>query len=117
MKPVYRNYCTEPQRRLWKKVEAMPGFRSFETGCLLAAAEDVPDTTARLDEIGEKCRPWHHLFAPEILMQREQEAVPIDGGEFVTYVSTSQPPVPRVGGVEWNMPPDDSGWSHPSSKT
>ena len=62
MKPVYCIYCTEQQRTLWKEVEAVPELASFETGCLLAAAGDVPGTTTRLDEIEENCWPWHHLF-------------------------------------------------------
>ncbi|MDE2808466.1 MAG: hypothetical protein OXN90_08610 [Gemmatimonadota bacterium] len=114
MKPVYCIYCTEPQRTLWKKARAVPGFRSFETGCLLAGAEDVPGTTARLEAIEDKCWPWHHLFAPKVLMKNELEAFSIDGGDFVQFVSIRQPRVPLVRVGKAMEPPAGSGWNAPT---
>ena len=64
MKAVYCIYCTEPQRKVWTQHTALPGYKSFQTGCLLVAAANVLPTTQRLEEIEDKCRPWHHLFAP-----------------------------------------------------
>lgn len=114
MKPVYCIYCTEPQRKVWTQKQAVPGFRSFQTGCLLAAAQDVPGTTARLGEIEEKCRPWHHLFAPEVLMQEETDAFALDAGDFVQFISIRQPRVP-LGRVGTSMEPSDgSGWNAPT---
>ena len=114
MKPVYCIYCTERQRTLWKKVQAVPGFRSFETGCLLAGAEDVPGTTTKLKAIEEKCWPWHHLFAPEVLMQKELEAFSVDGGDFVQFVSIRRPRLPLVSVGERVEGPAGSGWNAPT---
>ena len=96
MKPVYCIYCTEPQRTVWTQRQAAPGLRSFQTGCLLADAEDVPDRTTMLDAIEETCWPWHNLFAPEVLMQEEREALAVSVGEFVQFVSSRQARVPLV---------------------
>ncbi len=114
MKPVYCIYCTEPQGKVWTQKQAVPGFRSFETGCLLADAEDVPGGTTKLDAIEEECRPWHHLFAPGVLMQKELETFSIDGGDFVQFVSIRQPRAPLVRVGEAIEPPDDSGWNAPT---
>ena len=113
-KPVYCIYCTEPQRKVWTQNQAVPGFRSFQNGCLLADADDVPGTTTRLDEFEEKCRPWHHLFAPEVVMQKELEAFSIDGEDFVQCVSIRQPPVPLVAHDETAEAGDGSEWNAPS---
>ena len=58
VKPLYCIYCTEPQRSLW--TQSHP--RSYQTGCLLADANDVSVTTKKLGEIECKCIPWHYLF-------------------------------------------------------
>ncbi len=58
MKPIYCFYCTEPQRSIWKQSNQ----EECHTGCLLADANDVPETTKRLCEIERKCIPWHYLF-------------------------------------------------------
>ena len=116
MKPVYCIYCTERQRTLWKEVEAVPGFRSFETGCLLADAGDVPGTTTRLDQIEENCRPWHHLFAPEVEVQKELEASVENVGKSAQAIVASQPRVLQVAGVEMAEAADDSGWNAPAIK-
>lgn len=34
----------------------------YQTGCLLAAAQDVPAATRRLRDIEHRCIPWHFLF-------------------------------------------------------
>ena len=114
MKPVYCIYCTELQRTLWKEVQAVAGFGSFETGCLLAAAEDVPGTTARLGEIEEKCWPWHHLFAPEAAVQKELKAFAVNAREFAQAIWTSQPRVPLLADDEIAEAGDDSGWNAPT---
>ena len=114
MKPVYCIYCTEPQRTVWTQRQAAPGFRSFQTGCLLADAEDVPDRTTMIDAIEETCWPWHHLFAPEVLMQDESEAVAFDGRDFVQFISIRQPRAPLVRVGTSLEPPDDTGWNAPT---
>ncbi len=111
MKPVYCIYCTELQRTLWKEVQAVPGFKSFETGCLLAAAEDVPGTTTRLDEIEENCWPWHHLFASEVVVQKELETFAVNVEEFAQAIRKSQPRVPLVADDATVEAGDDSGWN------
>ena len=62
MKPVYCIYCTEPQRSRWMQHSTAGTFRSYQTGCLLADAHQVPPTTRWLDQIEDMCIPWHFLF-------------------------------------------------------
>lgn len=62
MKPLYCIYCTEPQRLFWKQSHPMDDFEGYQTGCLLADANDVSATTTKLDKIEHKCIPWHYLF-------------------------------------------------------
>ena len=117
MKPVYCIYCTEPQRNVWTQDKALPGlggFQTFQTGCLLADAAHVPDTTTRLDEIEEKCRPWHHLFAPTVVMQKVSEDSAVDGELFERFVSIRHWPVELDADDEMAEPSERSGWSAPT---
>ena len=114
MKAVYCIYCTEPQRKFWKECNALPGYRSFQTGCLLADAEHVLLTTRNLDEIEEQCRPWHHLFAPAVVIQEESEYLAAGAGEFVRFVSMRLRRVPLVGVDEIAEPTGCSGWNAPT---
>ena len=114
MKPVYCIYCTEPQRNVWKRQRTLSGFRDFETGCLLAGAEDVPDTTTKLDEIEEKCWPWHHLFTPGIMMLEELDAFALDAGEFELFILIGQLRQPLVMEGRAMEPSDILGWNAPT---
>ncbi len=114
MKAVYCIYCTEPQRKVWKQFNAPPGYRSFQTGCLLADASHVLSENRRLCEIEEKCRPWHHLFAPAVLMQKEPEYFAEDVDDFVQFISTRHPRVPLVEVGKAPEPLDASGWNAPT---
>ena len=62
MRPMYCIYCTERQRSFWTQSHANGDFDGCQTGCLLADANDVCVTTTKLDEIEDKCIPWHYLF-------------------------------------------------------
>ena len=62
MKPLYCIYCTEPQRSLWTQSHPMDDFEGYQTGCLLADANDVSETTTKLGGIERRCIPWHYLF-------------------------------------------------------
>ena len=62
MKPLYCIYCTERQRSFWTQSHANGDFEGCQTGCLLADANDVCVTTTKLDEIEDRCIPWHYLF-------------------------------------------------------
>ena len=73
MKPLYCIYSTERQRRIWNEFRSSSGFRSFQAGCLLADASDVPVTTKKLEDIEKKCIPWHYLFSRQIWMYKESE--------------------------------------------
>lgn len=64
MRPIYCIYCTESQRRIWTKCHPVYDFEGYQTGCLLADANHVPETTTKLREIEHKCFPWHFLFVP-----------------------------------------------------
>ena len=114
MKPVYCIYCTEGQREFWKQDKALPGFRSLETGCLLAGAEDVPQDTKRLIEIEEKCKPWHHLFLPGILTLGEFEYFEVDAGDLIEFVGIRQPRSYAVVIEGLDEPADGSGWKAPT---
>ncbi|MYJ95220.1 MAG: hypothetical protein F4053_06410 [Proteobacteria bacterium] len=114
MKAVYCIYCTEPQRKFWKAFHAPPGYRSFQTGCLLADATHVLPTTRKLEEIEEKCKPWHHLFAPAGLMQEELEFFPVQEGGFVKLRRIRLLQVPLVEAGEVPQAADASGWNAPT---
>ena len=114
MKAVYCIYCTEPQRKVWTQHKALPGYKSFQTGCLLADAANILPTTRRLHEIEDKCRPWHHLFAPAVLMQEEAELFAVDAGDFVQFVSIRQPRVPLIRVGRAMEASDASGWNAPT---
>ena len=117
MKAMYCIYCTEPQRKFWTEYQAMPGYKSFQTGCLLAKASDVPLTTRRLDEIEEKCIPWHYLFVQSHLVSKEL-------GYFEVDVRNSMSFIPVREQRKWHVPiapvdervisPSSSGWSTPT---
>ena len=114
MKAVYCIYCTEPQRKFWKKFHAPPGYRSFQTGCLLADATYLLPTTRKLEEIEEKCKPWHHLFAPAGLMQEELEFFPVYEGGFVKLRRIRLLQVPLVEAGEAPEAADAAGWNAPT---
>ncbi len=114
MKPVYCIYCTEPQRKVWNQRQTNAGFNMFQTGCLIADAEDVPGTTAQLDEIEEKCRPWHHLLAPEVQMQKAQETFSFDGEDYVPFSFLWQPRVILVADHEMVEKRDEMGRTAPT---
>ena len=58
-RPMYCIYCTESQRKIWKKV------REFETGCLLVDAKQLSEKTNRLGCVEHSCWPWHLFFATD----------------------------------------------------
>ncbi|MCY3880218.1 MAG: hypothetical protein OXF74_13695 [Rhodobacteraceae bacterium] len=88
MKPVYCIYCTEPQRTRWKTFQPKSGCWSFEMGCLLAGAEDVPDKTTKLNMIEKKCWPWHHLFSAGVPTQRKPVMIRSIGGDLAYFFVT-----------------------------
>ena len=96
MKPVYCIYCSEPQREVWKQPPPPRGYRSFELGCLLADAAHVLETTKRLNEIEEKCRPWHHLFLPAALRQAGLDYFLFDADDIVRAGLAGRPLAPLV---------------------
>ena len=111
MKPVYCIYCTEPQRNVWTQKQT---GHDFQTGCLLAGAEHVPGITAKLGEIEEKCWPWHHLFAREVLVQKEHEVFSIDGEDFVRFFLIRHAHVPPVRVEASIEQPVHTGWNAPT---
>lgn len=114
MKAVYCIYCTESQRHFWRETRALPGYRSFQTGCLLADALHVLPTTKRLEQIEDKCRPWHHLFAPDVLMQ---EAWLYHTEEVKDYLQIFSVTRLRNSQIEVGKAPEpsgDSGWRMPT---
>ena len=62
MRPMYCIYCTEPQRSFWTQSHPDHGSDRYQTGCLMADANNVPETTTKLCRIERKCFPWHFLL-------------------------------------------------------
>ena len=114
MKAVYCIYCTEPQRSFWRETRPPLGYRSFQAGCLLADAKHVLPTTTRLGEIEEKCRPWHYLFAPAVLMQEESVYYLQQATDFVRFVSAKHPRHPLIEVSEVPERFSKSSWRFPT---
>ena len=108
--PIYCIYCTEPQRSVWKQPAVVPGYRSFQTGCLVADAVDVPPDTRRLEEIEEKCKPWHHLFEPSAAMRQKWEYLEVDAGDFVQFFSIRRSAAVIGLDGEEMLPGGSEGW-------
>lgn len=114
MKPVYCIYSTEQQRTIWTQPKARPGYRTFQTGCLLADAADVPLFTRKLDEVEQKCIPWHYLFEPTVSRQWRWEIAEVDYMHLVQFVSVRHRHVPITAHDEVVVPPESSGWNAPT---
>ena len=89
MKAVYCIYCTEWQRQIWKELPAPPGYGSFHTGCLLAAAKDVPLATRTLCEIEDKCFPWHYLVERCDFVQKRRAFIKAEDENWGRLFSSS----------------------------
>lgn len=112
MKAVYCIYCAEPQRRIWTQGAVQGSVRPFQTGCLLADALDVPASTKNLQQIEEKCFPWHFLFDQVTYVHTEAETGPV-ADDHITFVVSGIAPIrtPVEGFVDrgsvetrWNLP-------------
>ncbi len=114
MKPVYCIYSTEQERMIWKQPKGRRGHRTFQTGCLLADAADVPLLTRRLDEVEQKCIPWHYLFEPSVSMHWRWEIAEVDYMHLVQFVSVGRLHVPVATDNEVVVPPEFSGWNAPT---
>ena len=114
MKPVYCIYCTEGQRKFWKQDKALSGFEGFETGCLLAGAENVPQDTKSLVEIEKKCRPWHYLFLPGALMPAEARYVEADAEDPVEFAPLRQTRSQTVAIAGLGESADIPAWNAPT---
>ena len=87
MKPVYCIYCTEPQRKIWKQAAARHMFESYQTGCLLADAYYVPLTSRKLNEIEDKCIPWHFLFKRSAFVHQKHEFIEEDYEGHIAFLT------------------------------
>ena len=114
MKPVYCIYSAELQRTFWTQPKGMPGYRTFQTGCLLADVADVPLRTRRLAEVERKCIPWHFLCEPTVSMQWRLEVAKVGDEDFAYFVSFGRRSVPVPAVAEAAVPPAPSGWNAPS---
>ena len=114
MKAVYCIYCTESQRSFWKETKGTSAYRSFQAGCLLADASDVHSTTTCLAKIEKKCKPWHYLFVPTVLVWEASEYYTDNVANLVQVVSVNrlQHFQRKVG--EAPEPAGDSGWRAPT---
>ena len=116
MKPVYCIYCTERQREFWTQDKALPGFEGFETGCLLAGAESVPQGTKSLAGIERQCRPWHYLFLPGVSGPADTGNLEVDAEDpeelaglrkTLSYVFEIDGLEEPADGPRWNAPTMD----------
>ena len=114
MKPVYCIYSTERWRTIWTQPKGLPGYRTFETGCLLADAADVPLWTRKLDEVEQECIPWHFLFEPTVSMQWRSEIAKLDYEGLVQFDSAGRSLMPVVADGQAAVPPESSGWNAPT---
>ncbi len=114
MKPVYCIYSTERQRTIWKQPKGLPGCRTFQTGCLLADAADVPLWTRKLDEVEQKCIPWHFLFEPTVSRQWRSAIAILDYVGLVQFVSVERRHLPVMSDGETAVPPESLGWNAPT---
>ena len=122
LKPVYCIYCTEPQRSKWKQRLEPSAAYSYQTGCLLADAHDVPLHTNRLSDIEHNSIPWHFLFEQSLYapLVREFAAPHYDDQGHLVHSSRETRLIPVDPADEegsyrrWNPPTirdlnDDSG--------
>ena len=114
MKPVYCIYSTNQQRKFWRQHKGPPGYRTFQTGCLLADAADVPLRTKRLAEVERKCIPWHFLCEPTVSMQWRLEITKLDYVGLVQFVSIERRHLPVMSDGETAVPPQSLGWNAPT---
>ena len=107
MKPVYCFYCTESQRLIWKKLIPTQDSGEFQTGCLLADANLVPEATTKLKQIEDVCVPWHYLFKRADFARIENEH-PIGGkadvGYLLLYMFNASDANDRGRASGWNVP-------------
>lgn len=122
MKPVYCIYCTEGQRKIWKQGKTRHGYRSLETGCLLAGAGDVPQGAKGLVEIEDKCKPWHYLFVRgdlsvrgDLMLGVAWHVEPEPGDVFELAGIWRLPRTPSFVDDETAEPADGSGWNAPTA--
>ena len=87
MKPLYCIYCTEPQRSLWTQSHPMDDFEGYQTGCLLADANDVSETATKIEGIERRCIPWHYLFERADFASRKYELIEVMPDRAVSLVS------------------------------
>lgn len=114
MKPVYCIYSTEQQRTIWTQPKGRPSYRTFQTGCLIADAGDVPLSTRKLDEVEQKCIPWHYLLEPTVSMQWRWEIAEVDYMHLVQFVSVGRRHMPLAGDDEVVVPRESLGWNAPT---
>ena len=114
MMPIYCIYCTTPQRSRWRHQHYSSNCRDYQTGCLLTAAQHVPNATIRLDQIEDKCIPWHYLFLRADISRCSYADYAdrlIGHGERLMYrFSRSRYSISLIG----NSGEDQGAWDHPT---
>ena len=111
MMPIYCIYCTGPQRSKWKQSRNTGHCREYQTGCLLADAANVTDTTRRLSDIEHICIPWHYLFLRANLVECKFERVLIDHDDLSLREVHRYLQVDNLIG---NNQDDQPVWNHPT---
>ena len=81
MKPIYCIYCTERERQIWKQLATRSNYESYQTGCLLVNADDVPICTRKLSELERKCIPWHYLFERSLYEYYKNELIEVNSDD------------------------------------
>lgn len=114
IKAVYCIYSKDCQREFWNESRSLPGYKSFQAGCLLADADDVPDTVTKLGDIEKKCIPWHYLFSPQIWTYNEKFE---DPSKFILFRQFHSPITVFPDLVrEYQTSLGNSSWNPPTIK-
>ena len=119
MKPVYCIYCSEPQRAIWKE-RTFSGYRSYQSGCLLADASVVLPKVKKLVDIEDKCIPWHFLFCRKIACRKIIRTMLEGTEDSIEIVEQRQVHLPRIAYPdtvrEYSKLSDFSPWNPPTIK-
>ena len=105
MKPIYCIYCTARQRNFWTPVWSFSGLGWFETGCLLADANDVPEAATHLRKFERDCVPWHFLCLPRSLAREFASSIlRLSTASSVGSAHDGAPSMDDLGTLGWNAP-------------
>ena len=114
MKPIYCIYCTEQERQVWKQLVTGSNYKSYQTGCLLVNADDVPICTRKLSEVERKCIPWHYLFERSLYEYYKDELIEVDSDNTRNLLLHRAVSRPRLFDGDEGLSVPELGWNAPT---